>query len=1431
MISVLVNRGRLVLTAAFLFSLMGAMAYLTMPRQEDPVMPDYWANITAVLPGADAETVERLLLEPIEEHLAEVDQIENINANAFNELVLINVELSPQTDDMDQAWLDVREALEAAQPDFPEGVAPPIMNNNLNDQESIVLSVTGHGDPLHLLDAARDLKKEFLGMPMVSKVRISGDPGEQITIEYDDAQAARLGLDPRTMAMQLSARNNIIPGGSIKMANRQVTLRPKADFTSVEEIRNTPIILPNGAAVPLSEVAVVRKGPAEPANEIMRVNGQQAVGIGIVPRKQINILDFGESVKARLAEVAPLYEPLNVEMLIFQPRHTDARLSGLTRSLMLGIGVVAGVLLLFMGVRLGLVVASVIPLVALSSVAVYALGGGLLQQMSISALVIALGMLVDNAIVMAENIQWRIDHGEPREAAALNAIKELAAPLASATGTTLAAFVPMLLARSITADFTRSLPIVIMLTLTVSYLFAVFVTPTFAKLMLRKRKGGDKKPWLGDKLGKLSTKRPLVVVLSAFVIVSVSFYGMGFLKQQFFPSTDRDQFVVEVKMPEGTHLEVTNQITAEMENALLSNDKVTLVHGYVGRSAPHFYYNIQQVPWSPHFAQIVVNTQTPSDVDDVVNFVREFAATNLPDAEIIPRTLEQGPPIDNPIEVRLYGNDLETLNAQAELVTKMLQGIEGTRDVRHDLSLGSPSLRFDVNDAAAARAGLSRADVAVSLFGKTRGLSVGQFRSGEDPVPVVLRSAKGENLSSDALDTLEVSSLQGMTVPLGQVAVPRLEWRPAVINHHNRQRFAKVSSQLMAGVEFSQVQQVLEPMMADLELPPGIRFEYGGLGEGSAAANKGMALTLPLGLILLLGILLAEFNSFRRLGIVMVTVPLAAAGVVPGLLFSNSAFGFMSLLGVIALVGIVVNNAIVLLDVIDHQRLHGKSLEDAVREGVLRRTRPILLTTTTTVTGLLPLALSGSSLWPPMAWAIISGLIASTLLTLLVVPSLYILLFRKPKFSFGRKTPTAAAAALMFLVVTPPALRAADDGANVSTVTLAEAMAAAVVRPESQAARAAVDAAEADAEAARRAGLLPAVGGQAVQTHTGETINLETPVGMFELGSRNSTAVDVQVVQPLYDPVNRKGDLPAAQAAVRAADARAGRTDQQLRFAAAAAWLAVADIDAQIDATKSFQTSLNDRLEEVRARVREGRTIESEALKLELDLAAAERDLFRLDQARMVAVLDLGRAIGKPQGADIAGEPKVDLPTPDQPKENLDFDKRLDLQSLRDEREAVERLRDGIAAERLPKVEAGAAYSWADGDPFRDGSRWQATLQVSWTPFASGTRKPRMAAAAHRARALEQQLEAGKRQAVLELHQADANLRTAYKSLDVAERSLVLAEETLRVERARYDQGRATTNDLLEAESDRRGALAGIALAKNNLIRAHFQRKLAKGEL
>ncbi len=990
---------RLIVTTAVLWVLAGILAWRTMPRQEDPDMPNAWGMILAPFPGADSETVERLVVDPIEEKLLETPDIKLVKSVSRSDIGIINVELSDDAEP-EAAWDEIRRALEETVAVLPKEASPPTLNEHLNRQESVVTVLTGSDDRLLLKERVDALKRQLIGVPGVAEVRVIADPGEQITVAMEDAVMRRLGIDALSLVARLTEQNRLIPGGAVHVGDKQVSLRPGSDFASIDEIRDTPVRTASGAFVPLSTVATVTREPSAPTSATMIHNGQTAVGLGIVPKPKINLVAFGDRVRDAVERAASIYAPLKAEIVVNQPSQVENRISQLLNALIVSIAVVAIVLFLLMGGHLGLTVTAVIPMVVLAGLAVFGWMGGALHQISIAALIISLSMLVDNAIVVTERIQSRLDEGLSPESAANLTVKELFRPLAAATGTTLAAFVPMLLASGPTAKFTRAIPIVIMLTLTASFIFAMTVTPLLAQRLLRPRPKSGVNPATESRLSRrlgLSVRRPKTVATVAAAMVVLGLVGAGFVSKRFFPTSDRPLMVVKVELPEGAYLGNTARAVQRLSDALLKRPGVGTVTGFSGRSVPHFYYNLPQLISSPHLGQIVVQTDSVDRLGALQHWLDTDGRRLVPEAEVSASPLEQGPPVEAPVEIRLFSADLRRLQRATAQVRNLLEQSPGTKDVRHGLGMGAPIVDFDVHEETAGRLGILRSDVATALLRTTRGLPLGPLRSGEDPVPIVLRSTAGENTTPNALFGIDASSPGGKGAPLIQVAAPTVRWMPAALQHRNRERFTSVTAQLREGATFSTVARALTPKLEAAGLDAmGVRYEYGGDLEGAGQADAAMLSTLPIGLMLLLMILLAEFPSYRKVGIILVTVPLAAVGVVPGLLISGEPFGFMSLLGVFALVGIVVNNAIVLIDVIDRLREEeGVSVETAIRQGTLRRLRPILLTTATTVVGLVPLALSPTTLWPPLAWAMISGLSASTLLTLLVVPALYLLLYRR----------------------------------------------------------------------------------------------------------------------------------------------------------------------------------------------------------------------------------------------------------------------------------------------------------------------------------------------------------------------------------------------------------------------------------------------------
>ena len=960
MIDAILLRPRLIMLVLVMLCLAGLASFGNMARQEDPQFPPRNGLITVSYPGTTAEAIERLILEPLQDELSQVEEVLEFSATARTGVALVNIDLQDFLYDTAPAWERVRIAMERARLRFPDGVGEMELDDRLTGLPAVVLAVGGDPSAVTLSLAAEQLKRQLMDLPGLSRIELEGEVDEQITVALQDSELSRLGLTPNTIAGILAQRNQVAPGGFLVVEGRRINLLSNNEFTSLDAIESTQIPVPSGGSVPLAAIADVRRTPVEPVQPETWQDGERVVVLSIYAESnQIDAIQFGSNLRSRVDLLRDNVAPLEIRELFFQPDQVESRLSGLQQSLLISMLIITLVVFYGMGWRMGVLVAAMLPLVTLISLGIYDLGGGVLHQIAVIGVVISLGILIDNAIVIVENIQARINQNTTPFDAMQASVKELAGPLGASTGTTLAAFTPLLLSTGGTADFTRGIPVMIMLTLSISYILAITVAPLLAAWFLRPAPS-RRTAWVEDLalwLASVSERAPRTVILGGIIVVTLSISLIPLLNFQFFPNADRPQVVIDLFLPEGSDPSATGAAAANLERLVRERQGVVSVHRFVGFTGPGFYYNLPNSTLSPNRARLVVNTASLDDAAPIIEWVREYVETTLPELDIVAGTLAQGPPRTAPVEVRLYHADNTQRLAAAEQLFRHLKTIPGAVDVRHDIDLGSPVLRLHVDDASAQRYGVNRADVAQTLFARSFGAPVEQYRQELDPIPLSL------------------------------IASVEADWQVASIQHRNGVRIYSITSNLAQGYSFNQILEELNRRLEREPLPAGTRLELGGDLESSGEANQAIFKTAPVGLLLLLFFLLLQFNSYKRLAIILLTVPLAAAGIFPGLVLTGSPFGFQPLLGIIALVGIVVNNAIVLIDLIDQGLSAGKRINTAVTEAVERRTRPILLTTATTVAGLLPLALSSSTLWPPMAWAIISGLLASTIQTLLVVPA------------------------------------------------------------------------------------------------------------------------------------------------------------------------------------------------------------------------------------------------------------------------------------------------------------------------------------------------------------------------------------------------------------------------------------------------------------
>ncbi|MCY3596084.1 MAG: efflux RND transporter permease subunit, partial [Rhodospirillales bacterium] len=741
-------------------------------------------------------------------------------------------------------------------------------------------------------------------------------------------------------------------------------------------------------------------------------SGAPALALGIAMREGGNIIRLGEDVERELGRLAGTF-PVGIELdvVAFQPEVVERKVQDFVSSLGQAIAIVLLVMLLFLGVRTGLVVASLVPVAMVMALMVMGLFGIGLDQMSLAGLIIALGMLVDNAIVMAESIMVMMAAGKRPLPAALDSARELRIPLLVSSLTTAAAFLPIALAESAAGEFTTPLFQVITITLLSSWLLALTMTPLLCTRFLRvpaappERFGGRFYTSYRNALLFCLRRRVLTLagVAGVFVLALAGFRAVPTL---FFPPSEKATFTADFELPAGTSIERTLEVIGEVDAFIGGElaagearaEGVTNWATFVGNGGPRFYLSHTPEPPNPQYAFTLLNTTSREAITaELIPRLEAFAREGFPDLEVTLGLLRLGPPVAAPVEVRLSGSDTAALFAIVDALKAELRSLPETTVVTDDWGRASKKLIVEVDQPRARRAGVSSQDVAISLQTALSGFETTQFREGDDVIPVTLRSTLASRTDVTRLDSLNVYSRSGTTVPLLQVADASVVWQPAVIRRRDQLKTVTVSSEIQPGVSASDVVSQLTPWLETERRgwPAGYRYELGGEEESSANANRSVTARAPVGGLIILLLLVGQFNSLRRTAIILFTIPLGLIGVVAGLLLMDSYFGFMTLLGIVALAGVIINNAIVLIDRIRIEiEEGGLAPPAAIVEAAQGRLRPILLTTGTTVCGLLPLWFGGGPMWEPMAIAIIFGLLGATFLTLGVVPVLYSLLFR-----------------------------------------------------------------------------------------------------------------------------------------------------------------------------------------------------------------------------------------------------------------------------------------------------------------------------------------------------------------------------------------------------------------------------------------------------
>ncbi len=1005
---------KLVFVILAILLIYGAVSYFTLPAREDPQITIRSALVTTQYPGLNPLRVENLITKKLERAIRKIPEVEEITSTSATGSSVIHVEIQDRYSDLKPIWQNLRNKVEETYATLPEGTQPSIVNDEYGDVSIITLALTAPGHSMKIMnDMAKQVRDVLYNVKGTKKIDILGVQEERFFMEVSNAKMAKLGIGPAELSAILSEQNIIQPGGSVDTGATSYIVEPTGNFDTIDDIGATLITLPDTEdVIPLSDIVTITHGYIDPPVNASYFNGEPAVMLAIALLNGHNVLEFSPRMKAEIEEVQktlPVGMFLNIAT--YQAEQVSDTVYGVSLNVLETLGIVLVIVMLFLGMRTGLIVGTIVPFVMLATLAIMNIFGIELERMSLATLIISLGLLVDNGIVIAEDFKRRLEEGHSREQALKEGGGAMAIPLLISSLTTILVFLPLMLAEHVAGEYTRSISMVIMISLLSSWVLALCVTPTLCYYFLKvsPNQNPETAQQSSGIIGKLYKpyesflhwamkyrKLFLAFVLAAF---AASIWLMGFIPSQFFPDSDRAQILVSIDLPASTTTRTTNRRMKDVFAFLGDKERFPQIEsqaGYVGYGGPRFVLSLQPDDPAPNKGFIVLNIDKSESIDTTMEALRAGFYNHFPDMFARISKMFLGPSDSSKLEVQIKGPDGDVLYENAEKLKELFRAVPGTTDIRSDWETRNIKVAVKVDQQRAKRAGVTSQDIVSSVSGSLVGITVTEFRDGDDLIPVIFRAQGGERFNMDRIRTLSVySSSRRTNIPLFQVA----DFEPinqfSKIERENMFRTITVEAKslVMTAEDLKTTidQQIME---LNASLPPAHHIEYDGVIKESAEAQEAMFANAPFVVGIIIILLIAQFNSFRKPLIIMLTIPLVLIGASSGLLVTGSFNGFMVLLGLYSLAGIIINNAIVLIDRIEIEEAEGKSQYDAVVSACILRLRPIIMTTITTVLGLLPLILTHDPLFYGMSNAMAFGLVVGTILTLGVVPVLYGLFYK-----------------------------------------------------------------------------------------------------------------------------------------------------------------------------------------------------------------------------------------------------------------------------------------------------------------------------------------------------------------------------------------------------------------------------------------------------
>lgn len=1009
----------------FLVLALGVFGYMHLGQAEDPPFTFKVMLVQVRWPGASAVEVEKQVVNRIEKVIMEspfVSDVRSFSQPGLGTITVIARDSTPSSN-MPEMFYQVRKRVQDVAYTLPQGVVGPFFNDEFGDTFGNIYALTGDGFSMaQLRDAADGIRKELLRVPNVAKVLLIGDQPERVHIELSNAKAANLGISLQQLQTTLARQNSMVAAGEYDTQQDRIIVYPSGRFSDIETIKKLPLQI-GTQTLKLEDVADVTRGYTDPASEHFRFMGTQSLGIGISMQKGGDIIQLGKDLAATLKRIQnQLPIGMDLHAVNDQPRAVKSSVNEFLQTVFEAVVIVLGVSFFSLGFRAGAVVALSIPLVLAGTFFCMYLFDIGLHKISLGSLILALGLLVDDAIIAIEMMALKLEEGFDRVKAATFAYATTAFPMLTGTFVTVAGFLPIATAKSSTGEYTRSIFEVVSIALILSWFAAVIIVPWLGYHILKAEHHAQTKKGLFSALAnvqhriaegfsnvfrrliELCVRFPLTVILLTVLTFAGSVVLFKFVQQQFFPVATRLELLIDLKLPEGTTLEATEREVKKVETYLNTQmEYIDNFASYVGTGSPRFYLPLDQQLPNSSFAQFVVTTKNI----EAREALRSKLIT-LIDSEQFSQLrgrvlrLENGPPVGYPVQFRVSGDDLWQLRQLGEQVANYMRGNPHLRNVHLDWNELRKSISLKVDASKAIASGITQADINQVLATTLQGAAVGEFRQGDQSIPILVRGAKPDRQNIEALMSLTIPTSNGQTVPLSQIARLENTQEESIIWHRNRTPTITIRGDIYSSIQAPTVtDEVMQRMNADQfieKLPLGYRFEIGGSVEESAKGGSSIAAGIPFFIVVVLTMLMLQLQSFQRVIMVVLTAPFGLIGVASFLLLFNKPFGFVAMLGTIALSGMIMRNSVILVDQIDRNIEQNMIPRDAVIEAAVRRFRPIMLTALAAILAMIPL--SRSVFFGPMAVAIMGGLLVATLLTLLFLPAVYAVWFKVRK---GRK--------------------------------------------------------------------------------------------------------------------------------------------------------------------------------------------------------------------------------------------------------------------------------------------------------------------------------------------------------------------------------------------------------------------------------------------